>query len=254
MTAGSHALYLMHGMKRSGNHAITNWLLPQIKCVHFNNLIPVGKILLGRPMPDPKPFAGWRRQEELSRGTSLPRLLVTLEDHDLRLMPFTGIDIPARSLLILRDARQLFSSRVRKAFRVDMPAYPRAAGEVMERAVTLWKQHARCFLGASDDCPARVAILFDAWFDDIAYRAAISAAMDLSFDDRGYGKVSPEGGGSSFDGTAFNGRAQFMGVANRYDELEPPETELLEAIFQDQELLELHQAVSEADPLRQMVL
>lgn len=246
-------LSLVHGMKRSGNHAIINWLSPQLDCVHFNNLIPLGPILRGRPMPIPEPFAAWRHLQEQRIGMPLCRLLVSLEDHDLRTAPFTDVDVSMNRLLILRNPRQLFASRLRKAFRVDMPAYPRSAGPILQRAVMLWKQHARCYLGEHTHFPGRIAISFDTWFADIDYRRAISAVLGAAFDDVGFGKVSAEGGGSSFDGTGFHGRAHLMSVGDRDAALEPHERKLLDGLFRDDELCALERQFVVADPYRQLV-
>lgn len=253
MSPAARQLFVMHGMKRSGNHAISNWLLPQLHCRHFNNLFPLGDILRGIATPRPRPFEDWLGEQERRSGARPTRLLVTIEDHDLRLEPFVMVDFPIRRLLVIRDSRQLFSSRIRKAFRVDMPAYPRTCDSVMLRAVGLWKQHARCFLGDRTAYPERVAIQFDAWFREPAYRAAVSAALGVGFDDSGFGKVAADGGGSSFDGTRFDGRAHLMSVTDRVGALEPHERTLLDDIFRDRELLELSEAVAKADPHRQLV-
>jgi hypothetical protein len=253
MDARRECLFLMHGMKRSGNHAIINWLLPQLDCVHFNNLIPLGPILRGRPMPISEPFAAWRHAQEQRIGTPLRRLLVSLEDHDLGTMPFTDVDVPIRRLLVLRNPRQLFASRLRKAFRVDMPAYPRRAGPILQRAVALWKQHARCYLGEHAAFPGRIAVSYDSWFADVDYRRAISAALGTTFVDAGFGKVSAEGGGSSFDGTGFDGRGHLMSVGDRDASLEPHERELLDQVFGDDELRELDRQFVNADPYRRLL-
>ena len=247
-------VWLLHGMKRSGNHALVNWLTPQLPCTHFNNVIPLGDILRGLPVPDPQPIAEWRQARQHGRGRPPSRLLVTLEDHDLGLTPFTGVDSGPWRLLVLRSARQMFSSRIRKAFQVDMPAYPRSDGPVLQRAVRLWKQHARCFLEGDDAYPDRIAILFDAWFSDSGYRAAVSTSLALPFDDIGFGRVSGEGGGSSFDGVKFDGRAHLMSVTDRESRLDEREKTLFDAIFRDRELVELEQAVLAADPYHQLVL
>lgn len=253
-TSGNTRVWLLHGMKRSGNHAITNWLIPQLDCAYFNNVIPLGGILRGRPVPAPQPFEQWHEARQRERGQSLNRLLVTLEDHDLGLAPFLGAEPGLRRLLILRSARQMFSSRIRKSFQVDMPAYPRSDGPVLQRAIGLWKQHARCFLDGDETCPGRTAILFDAWFSDPGYRAAISLALAVTFDDTGYGRVSGTGGGSSFDGVEFDGRAHLMSVTDRDSHLDAREKALLDTVFRDRELVELEQAVVAADPYRQLVL
>lgn len=245
-------LYLLHGMKRSGNHAIVNWLVPQLGCEFFNNLIPVGDILRGHPWPQPIPFESWRRKQSgLARqaGTSV---LATLEDHELSVLPFTAIDVPVCRLLVLRHPEQLFSSRLRKAFNVDMPAYPRTNDVVLQRAVGIWKQHARCYLGGDVGYPDRIAILFDAWVADAEYRAGIATALGAEFNDVGFGRVSEEGGGSSFDSTRFDGRGQLMNVADRVSSLASNELALLQEIFADAELQDLQRAVSKADPLMQL--
>jgi hypothetical protein len=248
MNNTARQLYLLHGMKRSGNHAVTHWLLPQISCAHVNNLIPLGDILRGRPMPPAVAFASWREQQERGNGVSLDRVLVSLEDHDLGMAPFTQIDVPAQNLLIVRSPRQLLSSRLRKAFKVSMPAYPREDGPVMQRAIALWKQHARCYLGDTSSYPGRVAIFFDRWSGDPGYRAAVSVALDVPFDDGGFGTVTDYGGGSSFDGTRFDGQGHLMSVNDRESALELHEKQLLDALFRDQELAELSAAVVQTDP------
>lgn len=252
---GFPKVWLLHGMKRSGNHAIVNWLMPQLDPVYINNAIPVGKILRGQPIPAPQPFDQWCTRCQPQEAPSPSCLLVTLEDHDLGLSPFTGL-VPGGlcRLLVLRSARQMLASRIRKAFRVDMPAYPRSNGPVLQRAIALWKQHARCFLKGDDTYPGRIAILFDTWFRDRRYREVISAAMSVEFDDSGYGRVSSEGGGSSFDGVKFDGRAHLMGVTGRQACLDPHERMLLDEVFRDRELLDLDREVVEADPYRQLVL
>lgn len=245
MTAAPH-LWLLHGMKRSGNHALVNWLQPQLAAAFFNNLVPLGELLRGKPMPAPRPYRAWldARRDATPEG----RVLASLEDHDLALVPFVDIDVPMTRLLVLRTPDQLFASRIRKASVVDMPAYPRADGPVLRRAIALWKQHARCFLGDDAAYPGRVAILFDRWFADAGYRRAISAALGVPFDDAGFGRVGAEGGGSSFDGTRFDGQAQRMAVHARADALAPDERALLDVVLADPEVRELHAALRAADP------
>lgn len=241
-------------MKRSGNHAIVNWLKPQLRCPVFNNLIPLGPLLRGNPMPDPRPFAAWRNGQERDLGSSFSSALVTLEDHDLQLAPFLDVDIPLQRLLVLRNPRDLFASRIRKAFRVDMPAYPRGEGAVLQRAIGLWKQHAQCYLGDSSIYPDRIAILFDAWFLDAGYRAAVSDALGVAFDDSGFGKVTPEGGGSSFDGTRFDGNAQLMDLDNRVAALDSTERELLDLVLDAPGVGDLDRAIAATDPRRRITL
>lgn len=246
---GPARLLLLHGMKRSGNHALVNWLLPQFEAAFVNNLVPVGELLRGKPMPTPVSFADWRQRRREASGCEATSWLVSLEDHPPSLQPFRDIDVPCGHVVLVRDPWQLFSSRIRKAFRVQMPAYPRSNDAVMQRAVGLWKQHARCYL-RRDGRGGAVAVLFDTWVRDREYRRAVSTALGLAFDDAGFGRVSGEGGGSSFDGTRFDGDGHRMDLANRVAALTAVERALLDEIFADAELADLASAVQSSDPAR----
>lgn len=242
-------VYVLHGMKRSGNHALVNWLLPQLQCDFINNAIPLGPILRGSPFPGPVPFVAWWRKQRRGPVDVAQSLLVTLEDHALQALPFHPHDVELRRLLVVRRPDQLFSSRIRKAGRVDMPAYPTDNDAVMQRAVEIWKQHARCYLGHErTQYPGRVAVSFDAWFTNRDYRAAISAHLGVAFDDSGFGRVGAEGGGSSFDGTTFDGRGHLMDVGNRVASLQPRERAVLDAVLADEEMRHLAGGIESADP------
>ena len=253
---GPSAVYLFHGMKRSGNHAVLEWLLPQMRCAFVNNAIPLGPILRGRPFPAPAAFAAWLPRQEVANNAEVQnRLLVSLEDHDLSVSPFDHEGLNLQRVLLVRQPEHLFSSRLRKAWRVDMPAYTRDYEDaVMQRAIGVWKQHARCYLSGDDAFPERVAILFDAWVSDPSYRAAVSSALGLGFDDAGFGRVADIGGGSSFDGTRYHGRGQEMNVLDRVSQLEPREREVLDRIFEEPESRWLSEAMRSADPRRQLKL
>lgn len=250
------SVFLLHGMKRSGNHALVRWLLPQIDGTFVNNAIPVGPVLRGvATMPDPAPFNAWRASRaELRKEKPGGHLLVGLEDHELSVSPWHAEGARTHRLLILRRPEQMFSSRVRHASRVEMVAFPKDNNHVMQRVSTVWKQHARCFLGLEDNYPGRVAISFEAWFTSRDYRRAISEALGLVFDDRAFGKVGRQGGGSSFDGMAYEGRGHEMNVLDRVAQLKAPERAVLDEIFLDAELRELSEAVHRADPFRQLTM
>lgn len=239
-------LMLLHGMKRSGNHALVNWLQPMLRAAFHNNAIPLGPLLRGRPMPARRPYREWLAAQA---GPPPQRVLVSLEDHPLDTSPFTSVDAPLTRVLLVRMPDQLFASRIRKASLVDMPAYPRVDGPVLRRAVEVWKQHARCLLGDVAPYPDRVAVLFDRWFVDAGYRAAIATALGVGFDDRGFGRVGPEGGGSSFDGTRLDGQPERMAVTDRVGALAADERALLDAVLGDDEMRALQRGLEAADPV-----
>ncbi|MDN5780597.1 MAG: hypothetical protein L0H23_01015 [Luteimonas sp.] len=246
-------MYLLHGMKRSGNHGFVRWLLPQIDGTFINNAIPVGPILRGvKALPEPMPLDTWLGGKRDFRGRGETSLLVGLEDLELTATPLLANADKMRKLLILRRPEQMFSSRLRHASRVEMVAFPRQNDDVMRRAVSVWKQHARCFLGIESVYSGRIAISFEAWVVDREYRQAICEALGIGFDDSAYGRVGQEGGGSSFDGMSFDGSSHLMNVLDRVSQLVPEERDVLDEILKDPELQSLSEIVHKADPYRQI--
>ena len=247
-------LYLLHGLKRSGNHALVHWLHAQMDFHFFNNITPIAPLLRSNsPMPPPQDFAKWLTDRRQNDQRLSSQVLASLEDHDLRFLPFKNVGRTQRSLLILRHPDNLFSSRIKKAFSIDSPAYPRTNGPLMQRSVSLWKQHAREYLGQTHWLKNRIAIYFDAWFMDVAYRRAISTALGLSFDDRAFTVVSSYGGGSSFAAPGTDQVGALQGVTSRLAQLLPLERELFEQVCADPELIDLRAAVQSTDPLAKLL-
>ena len=241
--------FLVHGMKRSGNHAIIEWMLAQDHFVFCNNLIPVAPILRGeKSLPAPRDFTAWER-EKLGEGKADRLLCASLEDHALNVRPFEQLPTGTVQVLIVRDPANFFASRIRKSRSIDHPAYPREAGPLLARVVEGWKVHVREYLGLTSTLTNRVGVSFNAWFTDPDYRRALSARLGLSFSDQGFGRVSAAGGGSSFDRTDFNGDNVRMNVLDRAAQLDEGETKLLAEILADDELRELGRRTSESQSI-----
>lgn len=233
---------VVYGMKRSGNHAIVNWIIEQGSFRFINNLVPISPILEGREsIPPPRDFTNWARTRGL-RPTRTPRprhqaLIVSLEDHDLNMIPFRDVPCELKNLLILRDPSNLFASRIRKATREpNSTSFPSTSGGVMDRAAGVWKSHAQEFLGLTHQLENLLPVYFDAWFSDQTYRKHISESLNLKFCDTGFSRVTTFGGGSSFDDGNFDGRSGEMGVLSRHEQLTESERQLLDRVFEDDEL------------------
>ncbi|MEM9016805.1 MAG: hypothetical protein AAGC68_07305 [Verrucomicrobiota bacterium] len=259
-------------MKRSGNHAVINWITEQGRFIFLNNDINICPILEGvHSMPRPEPFPSWLKCQ-FQRG-SLPfsqgngekflvgrlfahpllnrdwvrkklmrnyGLIASLEDHALGVRPFADEPVPTEHVLIVRDPSSLFSSRIRKASLVHgHPSYPTSPGPEMDRVVKLWKSHARELLDSTDHLENRIGIYFDAWFSSREYRKNLSRSLGLTFSDAGLQRVSGVGGGSSFDSTRFDRTTQEMDVLNRETYLSDQEREILAVMLRDEELREL---------------
>jgi hypothetical protein len=248
-------------MKRCGNHAIINWLKPHANFIFFNNVVDIAAILRNeKPIPEPLDFREWITQRLVAKrlGILVPLraatirhrpLIASLEDHDLAYCPFKEPPCPLQHALFIRDAKNMFASRIHKAFALDHPAYPREPGPLMDRAVELWKSHAREYLGETQVLNHKVCIYFNAWFNNPAYRQGISQQLGFKFTDAGIAQVSTKGGGSSFNNTEFNGNTQAMKVLNRHESLTGPARELFDFVFQDTELGDLNQRVADKSVL-----
>ncbi len=212
------------GLSRSGNHAVINWILRQTDGHYCFLNCAEGKT---NPFRTARPLANdmaWETNipefdiERERQGIFQPKslLLHSYEDSFLAHAfspeleechrPWLGTCRRRLSVLVLRDPYNLFASRYHK----NMLAQPRVVRRI-------WKQHAREFLGLSRKMPAgKVLINFNEWSQSRAYRRQVAAQLGLRFTDSGIDDVQDCADGSSFDGTAYNGRARLMRVNERW--------------------------------------
>jgi hypothetical protein len=214
------------GMRRTGNHALLNWIAKQQpgEVFHLNNVNPgqnpyrQKSTRLMRYHPEhAKMAAVYRRQ---AKGEFIKRdcLIYSYEDWGL-----AGITQPSfernRSLylgksaqqfevLILRDPFNLFASRIKQNFQ--------ATKRKKVSMVALWLEYAREFVGETHYLPGVICLNYNRWFADVDYRRALAAQLGLVFSDAGLSEVLSLGAGSSFDGTRLNGQARAMDVTNRW--------------------------------------
>src|SRR3954447_9859554 len=214
------------GMSRSGNHAIINWILAQAPgrtC--FLNCAEPGWNPFVSARPRTLELPAWRAlydgfDVEAERAGRLSRKDLLVHSYeDTFLGPFKKPESEARhdewvgpsarriDLLILRDPRNLFASRLASG-------YGWLDDELVAR---VWAQHAREFLGLRRNLrQERLMLSYNEWVRSRAYRQRVAEALGLEFDDRAAHKVPAAAGGSSFDGTAYDGRAEQMPVLNRW--------------------------------------
>ena len=213
-------------MSRSGNHAIINWILSQAegRACFLNCAEPgTSPFLSARPLAPDRPghlatFDGFDLAAEREGRLSRKELLVHSYE-DTFLGPFkkpaneallgAAVGRSARriDLLILRDPWNLFASRLASG-------YGWLDDELVAR---VWCQHAREFLGLRRNLrQERLMLSYNDWATDADYRRRVAEALGLRFDDRAAHVVPPVAGGSSFDGTAYDGRAESMPVLSRW--------------------------------------
>lgn len=218
------------GMSRSGNHAFVGWLLtgaPPGTC--FLNCVE-GK---RNPFETARPLGDGRRHLALGMDVDLaaeaagrlsPKSLLILSQEDSFLRHafsreyerhhdrWVGPSVRRVDVLLLRDPFNLFASRRRWAERLGG-----WHGVPEPRALTIWRQHAREFIRPSGHLRhAPLRIRYDRWVREPGYRAHLARSLGLAHDDRAMERVADVGGGSSFDGLDFHGRASQMAVFDRW--------------------------------------
>lgn len=213
----------MCGMSRSGNHAVANWIWSQTRGTKLLLNCAEGKtnpLLTCRPVHCDE---GWiahphidMEKERAACHRPKDLLIHTYEDSWLRHAFSEDLqrhhdDWLGRSdrmvrIIVLRDPFNLFASR--RKMGANLPR---------RTAQRMWKQHARQALGGRTRIGCKpLVVLYNRWATDAAYRRELASAIGVDFTDAGYNSVSSCMGGSSFDGTRFDGRAYKMATQDRW--------------------------------------
>lgn len=214
------------GMSRSGNHAIIDWILSQAsgRTCFLNCAEPkTNPFVTARPPGEGQPahrasYSSFHRAREGEGAFSQKDYLVhSYEDTFLRGFAdprheelhdaLVGSSARRLDVLIVRDPFNLFASRIASGI-----------GNVsLETARRIWCQHAREFLGLRRHLAnERVMVSYNAWVSSHVYRETLAHRLGLDFDDTAALSVPSAGGGSSFDGTTYHGRAAAMPVLERW--------------------------------------
>ncbi len=253
-----HAIFV-HGMQRSGNHAIINWIEKQSEYVTFlNNREPwrKGKRLILKSDRIPK----YDSQTPISNT-----LIVSYEDYsfDILKRPKVKRFVQKREkrfgtwdkktiLVIKRDPFNLFASRLQAIYgngKMQKKGREYVARKLEQKlggaSVDLWKLYAKegnpwSYLWDDEHC--NVSVNYNEWVKDEDIRHCIASLLDLEFTDEGILDVPKAGtNSSSFDGHDFHGNAQDMKVFERWKHFQ--EDPLYRKIFEDQEVWDLSNKV-----------
>lgn len=234
-------LILFHGMKRSGNHAVLNWMTDNVRGIrHFNNVFPL-RVELEQPGFFEFPVALGDVLREQKRWSDVfakapAHTICSIEDWDFGRNYFSGAE-RTLNILLLRSAENLFSSRIHKAFKMRMAAYPREFDHVMRRAMNVWVNHVEALLENSGE-PDFVLIVFDDWVTKPPYRRAIASRLGFKAVAQPRASRAKAGGGSSFDGHAQVAGTDPSSLLQRSQRLSPAERDLLEQVLADAAIVE----------------
>lgn len=231
------------GLRRSGNHAIINWIGKQAKgnSIFINHVKPVENpyrnqhenSLLRREKTDNiadwkyRPLDWWEKER---RGVFSYKdcLIYSYEDQELGRVAhrafeskreiYLGKSADRFDVIVMRDPFNLFASRLQTKPREDGPNFDML--EVYSRRYSLsqlWITYAKECLGETSFLSGKkIFINYNKWFLEKSYRETIAAKLGLEFSDEGINDISKSGRGSSFDGDIYAGKAYKMDVLNRW--------------------------------------
>ena len=244
-------------MARSGIHAIVNWMTAQIDGRYcFLNCVGLKEnpFEAARPLSSGRPYVANYEAFDLAREREgdfslKDHLLYSYEDCFLGMVvsdtfesnhdAWLGVSERRVDVLVLRDPFNLFASRKKAEFvNPDVTERPVISWSTARR---MWKQYAREFIRGRRYLPhERVLIRYNDWATDPAYRRRIARALGVDFTDAGLESVPECAGGSSFDGTAYDGEAEQMETLQRWKHFR--DDEQYRALF-DEEMLRFSEEI-----------
>lgn len=230
------------GLKRNGNHAVINWIEKQATgfVVHLND-IRVGENpyrCIYNSLAQDHPRNSWMGQQILrypqyrgkegfeliereAKGDFQPKdcLIYSYEDYEISKISshfseykhdfYFGKSAQRYDVLILRDPFNMLASRL-KSNKNPVKSWHKTV-------VDMWIDYAKEYLGETNYLKYnKIAVNYNQWVQDRDYRQQIANKLQLNFSDRGIHNVKTFGGGSSFDGTKFKGKASNMNVFDRW--------------------------------------
>ena len=213
------------GLRRSGLHAIVNWMVPHFSMCYFHNDSalslershftmycdgdPVDKHWSFQPMRSPVFI-------NLTESMPLPEFTGKLTEYEEERARFcsnnslTRFSTDVQFCLIIRDPFNHLASAMQSEGRWIEP----------EKFTSMWVEYAREYLGHTNFVvfpdSSKFWIDYNEWFQSREFRMATSSRIGKPFTDEGLERVATQGGGSSFDGTVFDTNAQKMDVLNRW--------------------------------------
>ncbi len=227
---------LMFAMRRSGHHAIINWILAhyQGETLHCNDLLTdYGHntaeirfrdsdlyVLINNTSGAPQNYQSVLTNiEDSSLSVLLSNGRLFKHDREFPYYPFCHAKRKLK-ILIIRDPYNLFASRLRMAEKVNEWPHEREWWKehaVSEGAISMWCEHAREFLGDTSYINGpKLMINYNEWFASAQYRNRISRTFPGVPTDESLRQVSHHGHGSSFDQLRFCGRGSKMNVLQRW--------------------------------------
>jgi hypothetical protein len=220
------------GIQRTGQHAITSWLLGHFESVYYKNSMSQLGMRNGHGIQapfwhfKPKERDDWIVTDEIGTdndaiilGTEFKVYNVGLnpkiDKHKTKICESTGCDEFSKKqdyVLVLRNPYNHYASVLKWAKNKQLSP-PKSFA-------TMWKKMIMECAGETNHFENKTTIIYDDWFTKRDYRVVVEEWLNLSRDDSRLNTVMKIGvgrsWGSSFDGMKVKNKAQKMDVLNRW--------------------------------------
>jgi hypothetical protein len=220
----NHKVVRVFAGKRSGQHAIINWIGAQVdqQILHLNALCvgdhasPVKVMDTGIDFGNSEYF----RCPNIRFGDPHGRArLVAYNFEDVPTsflfnpplkMP-TPDDWPTSNVVVLRDPLNFLASRVKYFRKYDDPSM------VSQIGIDIYIDWCEAIISGGLDL---IVLNYNRWFLEQSYRREIAALLEIPFTDQGLHSIASSGGGSSFSGLTHDRDTQTLAVLHRYQQVE----------------------------------
>lgn len=220
------------GLRRSGNHAVVNWitsLFPGSICFLNDVLNNPAKLREDQPCSD---LPGLTSNRRVSAEKPKKLLLYNLEDCPLEeslayWLPasIAGSSRQRMTILLLRDPYNCAASRLQLIRKLGDTKFSRALRDPCSFGgwgfVNLWKNHAEGFLSIPQDSVDQVYPLnYNDWISGQPARRALCKAIGGCYSEVNLHQVPVYGFGSSFEGSRISQLADPVGLLRRWKHFE----------------------------------
>lgn len=225
--------FVVVGLRRSGNHALLQWLLTGLghQWVFFNNARP-RRQLFRVAYDTERHNLSCAEVEALADPTQRQRftgqLVHSYEDFSIAALgewlqqqpPLFGSVEQRVCLLLLRDPYNLFASRLHASRQAtDGHAWLPFDRYSIPWLCESWVEHALEFSGQTHHLPNLVTVSYTQFVTNPDYRQQLAQRLSITPDDTIMHRVAPTANGSSFDGCRFDGQAEQMALFTRWQQV-----------------------------------
>lgn len=205
--------YLIYGTKRGGHHAILQWIAKNLdRRVHFYN--DCRERLFVKNVMN---YRGKFKKVIYNKELSNPCKMFNFENGNLdryeQVLKTQFVGNHIKTIITIRDIFNIIASTIKST-----------PEKLLERGIRSrikhWKEYCEEMLEKTNYLKSQniVFVSYNDWFISREYRDIKAKEIGFINKDHGIKEVTPYGGGSSFDGNAYQGNANQMKVLTRYED------------------------------------